>query len=114
MADDLTFKYLEIRNLEYQDLTSFLSLHEDMIVVAEEIEEKIYKLAKTLHHKYIEIYVNNNNIKCSKEERSILKEIHKLYIETRQRTIPSRINDILSRIHPKKLDSLLKTTDYQN
>lgn len=79
-----------------------------MISVANELEEEIYALAKYLHSKYLQIFITNDPyIDASKEEKSVLNLIHKRYLTTKQRTTPSRINDLLVKIHPSRLNKLL-------
>jgi hypothetical protein len=51
---------------------------------------------------------NETTLKCTKDERIVLGMIHKLYTTTKQRTVPSRINDILTNVHPVLLEKLLK------
>lgn len=106
---DLRFKYLEIRNTNYKALPLFLNNYPDMALEIINLEEQIYFLAKYLHSIYMQIFITfESDISVSKEERHILNMIHKRYLVTKQRTTPSRINDILAKISPTKLNKLLK------
>ena len=105
-AKSLLVRYLEIRCTEHID--EFLKLYPDMKPITTKLEEDIYSLAKHLHNLYMQMFVKNNcMIKCSREEKLMLHCIHKNYISTKQRTIPTRINDLLSQLHPLKLNRLL-------
>lgn len=105
----LKYRYLELRSKNYDDLPTFLKMYPEMVSIVDEIEEQIYSLAKHLHDKYMRIFIKNETtLKCSKDERTVLGLVHKLYTNTKQRTIPSRVNDVLVSIHPSLLDKLLK------
>lgn len=107
-TNDLRFKYLEIRNTKYKDLPLFLNNYPDMTLEIIDLEEQIYLLAKYLHSIYMQIFITTeSDTSVSKEERFILNMIHKRYLATKQRTTPSRINDILAKISPTKLNKLL-------
>jgi len=111
---NLRYNYLIIRNTSYKSLPIFFTLYPTMIPIANDLEEKIYTVAKYLHSKYLQIFVNNDsNIPSSRLERYILNIIHKRYLTTKQRTTPSRINDILSQIHPIKLKKLLQIINHR-
>lgn len=104
--DKLKQLYLEIRASE--DLTNFLLDHPEMETVTRELEEQIYSLAKYLHGLYMRIFIKNETtLKCTRDERKVLAIIHKLYITTKQRTVPSRVNDVLVNINPRLLNKLL-------
>lgn len=105
-AKSLIIRYLEVRCTEH--INDFLEMYPDMQSVAQQLEEDIYSLSKHLHNLYMQMFVKNLcMIKCSREEKLMLHCIHKNYISTKQRTIPTRINDLLSQLHPLKLNRLL-------
>jgi hypothetical protein len=106
-AKSLIVRYLEVRCTEHLD--EFLRLFPDMKPTIVILEEQIYSLAKHLHNLYMQMFVKNNcTLKYSREEKLILHCIHRNYISTKQRTIPTRINDLLAQMHPLKLNRLLK------
>jgi hypothetical protein len=106
-AKSLNVRYLELRCTEHYD--EFLKTFPDMEAITITLEEQIYSLAKHLHNLYMQIFVKNNcTLKCSREEKLMLHCIHKNYMSTKQRTVPTRINDLLSQLHPLKLNRLLK------
>lgn len=103
----LRFRYLELRTTDLLEL--FFSVRPEMRKIAELIEEQIYSVAKYLHSLYMHIFVKNDlAIMCTKTERGMLNLIHKTYMTTKQRTIPSRINDLLAQIPPTRLNKLLR------
>lgn len=106
-AKSLVVRYLEVRCTELAD--EFITLFPDMKPITVALEERIYSLAKHLHGMYMQMFVKNNStMKCSREEKLVLHYIHKNYVATKQRTVPTRINDLLARLHPLKLNRLLK------
>lgn len=108
-VSSLKFRYLELRAAPQRDMDLFFELYPAMIRVGREMEELIYSVCKRLHGMYMKIYIENDpSFKCSKEEQSALKLIHKQYSVTRQRTTPSRINDVLAAGNPTRLNRLLR------
>lgn len=107
-SNSLRFRYLEIRSRMYTSLPLFFELYPEMVDEAEDIEESIYALAKYLHALYMRVYIKNDTtLKLSKDERVVLNMVHRLYTTTKQRTIPSRVNDVLATVHPSRLNRLL-------
>lgn len=107
-VSSLKFRYLELRS-NLKDLNLFFELYPEMKLVGNEMEEIIYKICKRLHVIYMKIYIeNDHSFVCSKEEQSVLTIIHKQYTLTRQRTTPSRINDILTVGNPTRLNRLIR------
>lgn len=102
----LTRRYLELRTV---GLEKFFMFYPEMIDIAAQIEEQLYSLAKYFHDIYMRMFIKNETtLKCTKDERTVLGNIHKLYTTTKQRTIPSRVNDVLASVHPTLLEKLLK------
>lgn len=107
----LRFRYLELRSGNPKDIELFFSIHPSMRHIAEIIEEQIYAITKHLHLLYMQIFVKNDMaVMCTKVEKTVLNAIHKMYMITKQRTIPSRINDLLAQIPPTRLNRLLRET----
>lgn len=107
----LKFRYLQLRNDPYR-LELFLDTYPSMVDIAKNIEEDIYQgVCKSLHMLYMNRYIENRlNVECTKEEIFALRLIHKQYTLTRQRTTPTRINDILTREAPATiLNKLLRS-----
>lgn len=112
-APSLRYRYLELRSC-CEDLPLFFRLYPEMVPIAEEIEEQLYSMAKYFHDIYMRIFIKNETtLKCTKDERTILGMIHKLYTTTKQRTIPSRVNDVLASVHPSLLEKLLITNVFK-
>lgn len=104
----LRFRYLELRTSP-DDLIVFFDMYPDMVHVAEVIEEQIYSIAKHLHALYMRVFVKNDmTMICTKTEKTVLNAVHKMYTTTKQRTVPSRINDLLAQIQPTRLNRLLR------
>lgn len=93
----LKYRYLQLRG-DSDLLAAFLDLYPSMIDEASRIERDVYEgVCKSLHALYMRRYIENRiGSECSKEETFALRLIHKQYAITRQRTTPSRINDILT------------------
>lgn len=107
-ASSLIHRYLELRSKRYEDLPIFFAIYPEMVPIAEEIEERLYSIAKYFHDIYMRIFIKNETtLKCTKDERTVLGMIHKLYTTTKQRTIPSRVNNVLASVHPSLLEKLL-------
>lgn len=113
-VSSLKFRYLELRCKAQNDIKNFLALYPEFHEIANIIEEMIYKICKRLHGIYMKIYIENDlSFKCSKEEQFALKAIHKQYTLTRQRTTPSRINDILTAGNPTRINRLIRELIYR-
>ena len=105
-SQTLTRRYLELRTV---GLEKFFMFYPEMVDIATQIEEQLYSLAKYFHDIYMRMFIKNETtLKCTKDERTVLGIIHKLYTTTKQRTIPSRVNDVLASVHPTLLEKLLK------
>jgi hypothetical protein len=108
-VSSLKFRYLELRAAPQKDLDLFFELYPEMVRVGRDIEEMIYFVCKRLHAIYMKIYIENDpSVKCSKDEQSALNIVHKQYSVTRQRTTPSRINDVLAAGNPTRVNRLLR------
>lgn len=106
-ASSLEIRYLELRCKD--NLDKFLEQYPEMSTsIVDAIEEDIYSFSKYLHGLYMQIYVKNDiKVKCTRDEKRILHDIHRVYVSTKQRTIPSRINDLLCHVHPLRLIKIL-------
>lgn len=108
------FRYLELRP-DSGKCDEFLALYPDMKQQCEELETEIYSVCKHLHNLYMKIYINHEKVsKLSQEEDNALKRIHKQYLNTRQPTIPGRINDILTNGDATRLNRLLREQTLRN
>ena len=107
----LAFRYLELRSENCPSrIDMFLDMYPQMKSVSDVIESDIYEICKELHAKYVSIYINGVRTHELKDvEKKALYDIHKRYLETRIRTTPSRINDILTfHLAPPTVNGLLK------
>lgn len=104
---NLTYRYLQLRQ-DQQKLKEFCHLYCDFH--PEEVEEQIYSLCKKLHDKYLRAKVKKEFgiTFTSRQEKHAIDLLHKKYIETRHRTTPEIVNDILTLNHPSLLNQLLK------
>lgn len=95
-------RYLELRTTLLLD--EFAAV---FFVEKNAIEEKIYETAKRLHKMYLTHYVAKEPVSCLGIERQTLGVVHKKYLTSKQRTTPSRINDILAQLPATKLYRLI-------
>lgn len=95
-------RYLELRCTP--QLPEFLA---NFSVDADSIEESLYAVARRLHPMYLKLYVSKEPVSCSSNERQVLQAVHKAYLATKQRTTPSKINDLLAQLPALKLERLM-------
>lgn len=123
-VSSLKFRYLQLRKYGCYDCgtgkheinkdmyNSFINLY-NYHNEATEIEREIYELCKTLHQKYLLLYVEkkklgSDNFELSETETDVLQNvIHKSYLDTRSKTTISRINDLLTYNKPSIINKLL-------
>jgi hypothetical protein len=106
----LKFRYLEIRRNCPEHLDLFFELYPNQ---PRDVEEKIYNLCNHLHGLYLQKYVEKYiRTEYTQKEKYALKIIHDKFLESRQRTTKSRINDILTACNTSVLHGLLREFEF--
>lgn len=103
----LRFLYLKLRGTD--SLATYFSLYPEMKSITDQLEQDIKRVCGILHEKYIEIKINRNEtIPLTDLEHKTIQHIHRAYLQTRIRTTPARINDILTAGNPSIVNNLLR------